>query len=154
MSAINKIGIVSFKPPKRIIFDLFYKFCHGSLDILEYSVVGFIPNYPHTQKLHKRTSFARHSNRVSKLKIIKYRLNSSFSLLTFPKLRFWPTKKKTTKSPPKFCICGIFGPQCQFWLGLRWRGTLREVARVIFFTKNWPWEAKTATVAKLRGAVL
>jgi len=44
--------------------------------------------------------------------------------LTFTKLRFWPPKKKTTKRPPKFCICGSFGPQCQFWLGLCWRDTL------------------------------
>ena len=114
MSAINKIGIVSFKPPKRIIFDLFYKLCHGSLDILEYSVVGFIPNYPHTQKLHKRTSFARHSNRVSKLKIIKYRLNSSFSPLTFSKLRFWSPKKKTTKPPLSFAPVAVLAPKANF----------------------------------------
>jgi len=34
---------------------------------------------------------------------------------------------------PKFCICGSFGPRCQFWLGLRGRGTLSEVPRVIIF---------------------
>jgi len=26
-------------------------------------------------------------------------------------LRFWRPKKKTTKRPPKFCICSSFGPQ-------------------------------------------
>jgi len=50
-------------------------------------------------------------------------------------LRFWPPKTKTTKPPPKFCICGSFGPQGQFWLGLRWRGTLSEVPCVIFLQK-------------------
>ena len=78
------------------------------------------------------------------------RLNSSFSPLTFLKLRFWPPKKKTTKPPPKFCICDSFGPQCQFRLGLRWRGTLSEVPGVFFYQKL-ALGAKTAIVAKLRG---
>ena len=41
----------------------------------------------------------------------KVRLNCSFSLLTFSKLRFLPPKKKTTKQPPKFCTCGSFDSQ-------------------------------------------
>ena len=32
--------------------------------------------------------------------LINYRLNCSFSLLTFPKLRFWPPKKKNYKTAP------------------------------------------------------
>jgi len=78
---------------------------------------------------------------------IKFRFNSSFSPLTFSKLRFWSFKKKTTKLPSKFCTCSSFDPQGQFWLSLHWRDTLREVPRFFFL----PWGAKTATVAKFRG---
>jgi len=45
--------------------------------------------------------------------LVFFRLNRSFSPLTFPKLRFWPPKKKTTKLPSKFCNCRSFGPQGQ-----------------------------------------
>jgi len=65
--------------------------------------------------------------------LINKRLNCSFNPLTFTKLWFWSPKKKTTKRHLKFCICGSFGPQCQFWLCLRWRDSLNEVPRVIFF---------------------
>jgi len=64
--------------------------------------------------------------------ILLFRFNCSFNPLTFTKLWFWPSKKNY-KTTPKFCICGSFDPQCQFWLGLRWRGTLSEVPHVIFF---------------------
>ena len=53
---------------------------------------------------------------------IIFRLNCNFNPLTFPKLRFWSPKEKTTKQPPKFC--NSFGPQNWYWLGLRWCGTL------------------------------
>jgi len=43
------------------------------------------------------------------LPFIYLRLNSSFRLLTFTKLRFW-SSKKTTEPPPKFCKCSSFGP--------------------------------------------
>ena len=46
-------------------------------------------------------------------KIVFFWLNYSFSPLTFPKLQFWPPKKKTTKPPPNFCNCSSFGPQGQ-----------------------------------------
>ena len=78
MSVINKVGIVSFQPPKWVVFNLFHKFYHGSLNILEYYVVSFIPNYPHTQepkKLYKRTSLSRHSNKLVNWKKWSWRLS-------------------------------------------------------------------------------
>jgi len=80
-------------------------------------------------------------NRISNFLTFLIRLNSSFGTL----------KKKTRKLSPKFCTCDGFGPQDQFWLGLRWRGTLNEVPRVIFIYFFGPEGPKTATVAKLRG---
>jgi len=49
----------------------------------------------------------------SKRRSISQRLNCSFSPLTFTKVQFWPIRKKTTKRPPKFCICSSFDPQSQ-----------------------------------------
>jgi len=97
MSAINKVGIVSFQPPKWVIFNLFHKFYHCSLNILEYSVVSFIPNYPHTQKpkkLHKRTSPSIYSNRVSKLKemIMKIKQTDSWNAYPIPYVLPYRTK--------------------------------------------------------------
>ena len=48
--------------------------------------------------------------RIKNMGLVKRRLNFSFSPLTFPKMRFWPLRKKTTKQPPKFCNCSSFGP--------------------------------------------
>jgi len=87
---------------------------------------------------------------VNELGII-WRLNCSFSPITFSELQFWPPKeKKTTKQPPKFCNCSSFGPQCWYWLGLRWRGTLSDVPRVIIYF-FLPWEPKLLQLQNLGG---
>jgi len=40
------------------------------------------------------------------------RLNCSFSPLTFPKLRFWPPKKKNYKTAPlSFATVAVLAPQ-------------------------------------------
>jgi len=83
--------------------------------------------------------------------ILILRFNNGFSPLIFPKLRFWHSNKKTTKPPPKFCTCGNFDYQGQFWLSLRWRGTLSELSRIIFFLFFFALGAKTAIVVKHRG---
>jgi len=82
---------------------------------------------------------------------IFFRLNCSFNLLTFSKLRFWPLRKKTTKQPPKFCNCSSFGPQGWYWLGLCWRGTLSEVPHVIFFIFFCVGGPKLLQLQNLRG---
>jgi len=79
------------------------------------------------------------------------RLNCSFSPLTFPKLRFWLPKKKNYKTAPKFCNCSSSGPQSWYWLGLRWRGTLNEVPRVIFLILFLPWGSKLLQLQNLGG---
>jgi len=108
-------------------------------------VIQFINNHT-TSPLHIHIFYFFLSSMI-----LKFRFHCSFNPLTLSKLRFWPPKKKTTKQPRKFCTCGSFGPQGWCWLGLRWRGTLSEVPRVFFLFFFLPWEAKTATVAKLRG---
>ena len=62
-------------------------------------------------------------------KLIMFRLNCSFSPITFSKLRFWPSKKKTTKPPPKFCNCSSFGPPRQKKNKKLTRGTSLRVPR-------------------------
>jgi len=42
---------------------------------------------------------------------IVFRLNCSFSPLTFPKLRFWPLKKKKTKQSLSFAIVTVLAPK-------------------------------------------
>jgi len=44
---------------------------------------------------------------------IRKMLNCSFIPLTFPKLRFWPHRKKLQNSPLSFCNCSSFGPPRQ-----------------------------------------
>jgi len=68
-------------------------------------------------------------------------LNSSFSPLTFLKLRFWPPKKKTTKPSLKFCTYDSFGPPRLILTRSTWCSTLSEVPRVIlllFFVLGGP----------------
>jgi len=43
--------------------------------------------------------------------IIIFRLNCSFSLLTFPKLRFWPLRKKLQNNPLSFATVAVLAPQ-------------------------------------------
>ena len=42
---------------------------------------------------------------------LKYRLNCSFSLLTFSKLRFWPLRKKQQNSPLSFATVAVLAPK-------------------------------------------
>lgn len=48
---------------------------------------------------------------IETILMLENRLNSSFRPLTFTKLRFWPTKKKTMKPSLKFRDCSSFDPQ-------------------------------------------
>jgi len=84
------------------------------------------------------------------LESIFYWLNSSFSPLTFLKLRFWLSKKKTTKPPPKFGTCDNFGPKANFDSVYADMTPLMR-CHVLFFLFFLPWGAKTATIAKFRG---
>jgi len=80
--------------------------------------------------------------------IKNYRLNCSFKPLTFTKLRFWLPKKKTTKRPPKFCICNSFGPQGQKKITC---GTSLRVPRQRRPSQNCHWGPKLPQMQNLRG---
>jgi len=82
---------------------------------------------------------------------IFYRLNCSFSLLTFLKLRFWPPKKKTTKQPLKFCNCSSFGPPRQKKIKKITRGTSLRVARQRRPSQYQPWGPKLPQLQNLGG---
>jgi len=79
---------------------------------------------------------------------VKYRLNNSFGLLTFTKLRFWPPKKKTTKPLHKFCNCSSFGPPKAKKIKITRDISLR-VSRQRRPSQNWPWGPKLPQVQNL-----
>ena len=81
--------------------------------------------------------------------LIIFWLNCSFSPLTFPKLRFWPPKKKTTKQPPKFCNCSSFGPQGKKKIKKITRGTSLRVSRQRRLSQYQLWGPKLLQLQNL-----
>jgi len=87
---------------------------------------------------------------IQKQLVDNFRLNSSFRPLTFSKLRFWPPKKKSYKTPLSFALVAVLAPRPILTRStLTWHPKWGATCYFLFFF--WPRGAKTAAVAKPRG---